>query len=72
MKNVLTLISAAAITTAMAAPAFSQALPLNNTVAGGQGEVAVDGQGAAALSGMAIAAGLATLVIIASATSDTD
>jgi hypothetical protein len=54
MKNVYTLISAAAVAAVMAAPVAAQELPLNNVVSGGQGNVVLDGQGI----GLGIGAGL--------------
>jgi hypothetical protein len=52
MKKVSTLISAVALAAAFVAPAAAQDLPLNSTVSGGQGEVAVNGQAGLALAGL--------------------
>jgi hypothetical protein len=69
MNKVLSTLSAFAVAAVVAAPAFAEELPTNNTVAGGQGEVKVQGAGPAiGLSASALTAiGIVTVVTIAAA-----
>ena len=73
MKNAYALISAAAVAAVMAAPVAAQQLPLNNTVSGGQGDVQLDGQVAAAafgLSGTVVATAIVGAVLFVTVVTD--
>ncbi len=75
MTNVFKIVSAAALTAAMAMPAVAGNVPLNTTVSGGQGVENVDGQavlglGALGASGAALAA--LGLVVVVTVVADND
>jgi hypothetical protein len=68
MNKVISTLSAVAIAAVVAAPAFAEELPTNNTISGGQGEVKAEGGGlfalGAGLSGAAIAGIIAAVVVV--------
>jgi len=75
MTKALKLISAAALAVATSTAAFAQDVPLNTTVAGGQGNEQLRGQaagGAGALTALGVAAGLTLLVVVAGSDDSTD
>lgn len=67
MTKTFKIISAIALSAAMAMPAFADEIPLNSTVTGGQGQAEVDGQalGGALNNGVVVAAGALTVILIA-------
>lgn len=73
MKKVIATVFAAAL---VAAPAFAQSLPTNNTVAGGQGDVSLDGQvftaAAFGLTGTVTAVAIVGAVLIVTVVTDDD
>ena len=75
MTNTLKLISAAALFAATATASLAQDVPLNTTVAGGEGAEQLKGQAGGALglsSAIGVAAGLTLLVVVAGSDDSSD